>query len=102
MIFTYSVLKGLQATLGLAPLRIALFAAIFLVPIPSKDDLAIYSIDKENLAHMWGCQSAIHLFTAILSLLSFTISLLKQLEFIVSILQTITTMLMILVYMWQF
>ena len=99
MIFTYSLLAGLQATLGLFPLRIALFIAALFVPIP-KEELTKYSIDSEEITSLWGCQVFFHIWTALLSILSTQIMFWRPLEYFVSQAQVLTMIVMIPLFMW--
>lgn len=70
------------------------------MPIPATE-LAKYGIDVDDARNLWSCQMVFHLWTAILSILSFEIGRARPLEFILTVSQVLTTLAMILIFQWQ-
>ena len=105
MIYTYSVLKGYEASLGLFAIRLAFLLSIWATgtTVPETEIKNTYhDLDVDDLERMRICQISVHILCTALSILSWFQYLFKWADTALVIFEILTVILMIATFLWQF
>ena len=99
MIYTNSVLKGYNASLGFVFLNLAFLIGTFFIEIPDDKELKIYGVD--DIKSLYALQIIVHTLAVALSIMNFAKGYSDKMELVTESFDSVTVILMIVTYMYQ-
>jgi len=99
MIYTSSVLRGYNASLGFIFLNLSFLIGTLTIDIPDDKELKAYNLGE--MESLYALQIAVHALAVILIGMNLSFKAHIYMEFVTELLDSIVIMLMIVTYMYQ-
>ena len=101
MIYTNSVLRGYTSQMGFLFSNLSYFGASFsiLKNFPSEEQFSVYDLD--NMGTLYTLQQLFHFTAILIALMNMNVSVWKHMETVAEFVSSVTVLLMITIYMFQ-